>query len=68
MNIHREANATLLGRKILIVHDGITKGPKLLATKGKHNAQYMVVVGGDKPAFAVIDLRLSYVKERNIDA
>jgi len=66
--IHREANANLLGRKILVVCDRITKGPKLLATKGRHNAQYMIVMGEDKPVFAIIDLRLSYVKERRANA
>jgi hypothetical protein len=66
--IHREANATLLGKKILVVCDGITKGPNLLATKGRDNAQYMIVVGGDKPALAVIDVKLSYVKERKANA
>jgi hypothetical protein len=64
LNIHREANATLLGRKILVVCDGITKGPALYTTRGPHNAQYMVVEGGTKPAFAVIDVKLSYIKER----
>ena len=64
MNTHREANATLLGEKILVVCDKITKGPSLLATRGRHNAQYMVVEGWSKPAYAVIDVRLSYVKER----
>lgn len=64
MPVHREANATLLGKKILIVHDGITKGPSLYTTKGPHNAQCMEVVGGEKPAFAVIDLKLRYVKAR----
>ena len=64
MNIHKEVNATLLGKKILVVCDGITKVPALYSTKGPHNAQYMIVEGGDKPAFAIIDVRLSYVKER----
>ena len=64
MTAHREANATLLGRKILVVCDHITEGPCLLATKGRHNAQYMVVEGMSKPAYAVIDVRLSYIKER----
>jgi hypothetical protein len=54
----------LLGKKILVVCDWITKGPNLYATRGRDNAQYMVVEGGDKPAFAVIDVKLSYVKER----
>ena len=64
MNIHREANATLLGEKILVVCDVITKGPALYATKGRHNAQFMVVEGGNKPAFAIIDIKLQYVKTR----
>ena len=64
MTVHREANATLLGEKILIVHDGITKGPALYATIGRHNAQYMEVEGGNKPAFAIIDIKLRYVKAR----
>ena len=64
MNIHREANATLRGEKILIVCDGIKKGPSLLATRGRHNAQYMIVEGGTKPAFAVIDVKLNYIKDR----
>jgi hypothetical protein len=62
--IHREPNATLLAEKILIVCDGVTKGPSLYATKARHNAQYMIVEGGSKPAFAVIDLKLRYIKER----
>lgn len=62
--MHREANATLLGEKILVICDGITKGPTLYTTKGRDNAQYMVVEGESKPAFAVIDIKLSYVKER----
>jgi hypothetical protein len=64
LNVHREENATLVGRKILVVCDQITDGPRLLATKGRHNAQYMVVEGMSKPAFAVIDVKLSYIKER----
>jgi len=64
LTIHREANATLLGQKILVVCDTISKGPALYATKGRHNAQYMRVEGGTKPAFAVIDVKLSYIKER----
>jgi len=64
LKIHREANATLHGEKILIVCDGIKKGPSLLATKGRHNAQYMIVEGARKPAFAVIDVQLRYIKER----
>ena len=64
MNVHREVNATLLGEKILVVCDGITKGPVLLATRGRHNAQYMIVEGILKPAFAVIDIKLRYIQER----
>lgn len=64
MNIHKEENATLLGKKILVVCDGVTKEPALYSTRGSHNAQYMVVEGGNKPAFAIIDVKLSYVKER----
>ena len=64
MTVHTEPNATLLGRKILVVHEGITKGPSLYPTRGRHNAQYMEVSGGSKPAFAVIDLKLQYVKDR----
>ena len=62
--IHREANATLLGRKILVVCDRISKRPTRLATKGRDNAQYMIVDGGTKPAFAVIDVKLRWIKER----
>ena len=64
MNTHREPNATLLGEKIIVVCDEITKGPSLFATRGRHNAQYMVVEGRSKPAYAVIDVKLSYIKER----
>jgi len=64
LKVHREANATLLGRKILVVYDSIKKGPCLYSTGGRHNAQYMVVEGSSKPAFAVIDVKLRYVKER----
>ena len=64
MNVHREANATLLGEKIIVVCDAITKGPCLYATRGKHNAQYMIVEGRYKPAYAVIDVKLRYIKER----
>ena len=64
MIIHREPNATLLGKKILIVHDGVTKGPALYTTKSRHNAQYLVVKGEKKPAFAIIDIKLQYVKVR----
>ena len=64
MNVHREANATLLGQKILIVYEELVKGPCLLSTKGRHNAQYMIVEGESKPAFAVIDVKLHYIKQR----
>jgi hypothetical protein len=64
LNSHKEANATLLGQKLLVVCDAITKRPCLLATKGRDNAQYMVVEGTSKPAYAVIDIKLSYIKER----
>lgn len=65
MPIHREANATLLGRKILVVYDAIRRGPSLVSTKGRHNAQSMEIEGSDeRPAFAVIDVKLHYVKER----
>jgi hypothetical protein len=61
---HTEPNATLLGEKIIVVCDAITKGPLLLSTKGRHRAQYMVVEGQSKPAYAVIDVMLTYVKKR----
>lgn len=64
MTVHREANATLLGKKIIVVCDKIGKGPCLFSTKGRHRAQYMIVEGESKPAYAVIDLKLRYVKER----
>jgi hypothetical protein len=64
LNVHTEPNATLLGRKILVVCDEIVKRPSLYTTKGRHNAQYMIVEGTSKPAYAVIDLKLSYIKER----
>ena len=64
MNIHKEANATLFGRKILVVYDNVKKKPKLLATRGRDNAQYMEVEGKDKPAFAMINLKLRYIKQR----
>lgn len=64
LTIHSEANATLLGRKILVTYDNVKKSPTLLATKGRDNAQYMIVEGTEKPAFAVINLKLSYIKER----
>lgn len=62
MEIHREANATLLGQKILITYDKIKTAPTLYATRGKHNAQYMIVEG--EPAYAIIDIKLHYIKER----
>jgi hypothetical protein len=62
--VHREPNATLLGRKIIVVCDNIIKGPHLFSTRGRDNAQYMVVEGKSKPAYAVIDIKLSWVKER----
>jgi len=64
VTVHREANASLIGQKILVVCDEVTKGPWLYATKGRHNAQYMVVEGESKPAYAMIDVKLRYVKER----
>jgi hypothetical protein len=64
LNRHMEAGATLLGAKILVVCDKITKGPCILATRGRDRAQYMLVEGGDKPAYAVIDVKLHYIKER----
>lgn len=64
MTVHREANATLLGRKILVVCDEVSRGPCLYTTKGRDNAQYMIVEGKSKPAYAVIDVKLHYVKER----
>lgn len=64
MSIHREPNATLTGEKILIVCDSIKKGPSRLATRGRHNGQFMVVEGDQKPAFAIIDFKLRYLKER----
>ena len=64
MTVHREANAILLGRKILVVCENISKGPCLYATKGRHNAEYMIVEGSSKPAYAVIDVKLSWIKER----
>lgn len=64
MTVHREANATLLGRKIIVVCDKITKGPHFLATTGRDKAQYMEVKGHSKPAYAIIDVRLSWVKQR----
>jgi len=64
LTVHREANATLLGRKILVVYDVLSKRPCLYSTRGKDNAQYMIVKGKSKPAYAVIDIKLRYVKER----
>ena len=54
----------LLGDKLLVVYDGVKKKPTLLATRGRHNAQIMVVEGKDNPAFAKIDVKLHYIKER----
>lgn len=64
MNIHREANAELVGSKIIVVFDIIRKGPNILATRGRDRAQYMIVEGKDEPAFAVIDVKLHYIPER----
>lgn len=64
MSIHKEANATLIGRKILIVHDKITKKPHVCATTGRDKAQYMVVEGRNKPAFAIINVKLKRIKQR----
>jgi hypothetical protein len=63
LNIHREANATLLGDKLLVVYDGIKKKPTLYPTSGRHNAQIMIVEGKDNPAFAKIDIKYRYIKE-----
>jgi len=64
LTVHMEANATLLGRKILVVCDKVSKGPHLYATTGRDNAQYMIVEGRSKPSYAIIDVKLHYVKER----
>ena len=64
MRIHREPNAELVGSKIIVVFDRIRKGPDLLATAGRHRAQYMIVEGEDNPALAVIDVKLHYIPER----
>lgn len=64
MNVHTEANATLLGRKILVTYDELSKKPHVLATRGKDRTQYMVVEGKTEPAHAIIDVKLHYVKDR----
>lgn len=64
MTVHKEANATLLGKKILVVHDKISKKPHVCATTGKDKAQYMIVEGRSKPAFAIIDVKLKLSKQR----
>ena len=64
MSVHREANATLLGRKILVTYDELSKQPHVYATRGRHRAQYMVVEGKTEPARAIIDVKLHYVKDR----
>lgn len=64
MSVHREANATLLGRKILVIYDEISRGPDVYAARGRDRAQYMVVEGKTEPARAIIDVKLSYVKEK----
>ena len=64
LSIHREANATLLGTKIIVTYDNIKRGPTLYATTGRDNAQCMTVEGKDEPAFAVIDVKLRYIKDR----
>ncbi|MCJ7633649.1 hypothetical protein MUP77_14825 [Candidatus Bathyarchaeota archaeon] len=64
MNVHKESDATLIGNKIIVVFDRLTRGPELMASRGHDRAQYMSVEGKDEPALAVIDIRLSYVKKR----
>ena len=65
MPIHRELNDTLLGRKILVVYSAMKKPPSVIATKGRHRAQSIVVTGTkDQPAFAVINLKLRNVPVR----
>lgn len=64
MIIHRGANDEIAGSKIIVVFDKLKTKPTLMQTKGRHNAQYMIVDGKDKPALAFIDVVLGYVKER----
>jgi len=65
MPVHIEPNATLLGRKILVAYSSLKRKPTIIATKGRHNAQCMIVQGTDEvPAYAVIDVKLHYIKER----
>jgi len=65
MSIHRELNATLVGRKIFVVYSAMRKPTSVIATKGRHRAQSIVVTGTeDQPAFAVINLKLHYIPVR----
>ena len=66
MTVHREANATLLGDKLLVVYDGIKKKPTMYPTSGRHNAQIMIVEGDNQPAYAIIDYKLSWIKDRGV--
>lgn len=65
MSIHTNENDTLLGEKILVLYSSIKRGPKKMQTRSRHNAQYMTVEGSrDKPAIAIIDKKLHYIRER----
>lgn len=64
MSIHREANAELVGRQIIVVYSSIGRRPSVFATKGRHRAQHMVVLGTEEnPAYAIINIRLSNIPE-----
>jgi len=65
MAIHREVNATLVGRKIFVIYSAMGKRPSVFATKGRDRGQSMVVTGTeDHPAYAVINIKLRYVPVR----
>ena len=65
LRVSKNENDTLLGQKIIVVYDLVKKNPSKMQTRGRHNAQYMTVEGTkERPATAIIDIRLHYVKDR----
>lgn len=64
MIIHREPGDTLVAEKILVTFDKVKRGPELMSTRGRHNAQYMSVQGRREPAFAIIDIEFEWVRRR----
>lgn len=50
MNIHREENAMLLAKEIILRFDW-NKEPRRISTGGRHNAQQMTVEGNPALAF-----------------